>query len=74
LKLAHVPAMEMDHPGIVALVCVALLIWVRSTVPYEHRTRLFGAFRGSDARPALAEAIADFPTALPTGRDTIERD
>ena len=32
--------MEMDHPGIVVLICVALLVWIRSTVPYDNRTRL----------------------------------
>ena len=32
--------MEMDHPGIVALICVALLIWIRSPVPYHERTRV----------------------------------
>jgi hypothetical protein len=32
--------MEMEHPGIVALICAALLIWVRSTVPNDKRTRL----------------------------------
>ena len=30
----------MEHPGIVALVCVALLIGVRATVPYSQRTSL----------------------------------
>lgn len=28
----------MEHPAIVALVCLVLLIWIRSTVPYEKRT------------------------------------
>jgi len=32
--------MQMDHPGIVALICIALLIWIRSTVPYDKRTRI----------------------------------
>ena len=40
-KWAHVPAMmEMEHPALVALICVALLIWIRSTVPYDKRTRI----------------------------------
>jgi len=30
----------MEHPGIVALVCVALLIGVRATVPNSQRTSL----------------------------------
>jgi hypothetical protein len=30
----------MKHPAIVALICVALLIWVRSTVPLEKRSEL----------------------------------
>jgi hypothetical protein len=32
--------MEMEHPAIVALLCVVLLILVRSSVPYDQRTPL----------------------------------
>ena len=62
--------MQMDHPGIVALICIALLIWIRSTVPYDKRTRIELRLvelwhRGIFARKILAEAIADFSPCLP---------
>jgi hypothetical protein len=28
----------MEHPAIVALVCLVLLIWIPSTVPHDKRT------------------------------------
>jgi hypothetical protein len=30
----------MEHPGLVVVLCVVLLIWLRSSVPYEDRSEL----------------------------------
>jgi hypothetical protein len=30
----------MEHPGLVVVVCVGLLIWLRSNVPHSDRSEL----------------------------------
>jgi hypothetical protein len=48
-------ATEMEHPGIVALICIALLIW---GFAQTSLLRVCDAVGGSPARQTLVAAVA----------------